>query len=169
MQISVYSQSKNAVITVNVSSELEKLARAVAGDNVKSVCRAVFAIPHLREELVSRVTRTIDDECAFLCTKRVELMSLFRSMSLRQAECFLWAQAIAELESKAPTLYTILNSIVTHSASRNKFKKGESQYPGICMAVAILLKERNKQMCGLQSYLSSVLFSTKLHKKVCSH
>lgn len=37
----------------------------------------------------------------------------------------------------------------------------------MCTAVAILLKERNKQMCGVQSYISSALFSTRIHKKVC--
>ena len=30
-----------------------------------------------------------------------------------------------------------------------------------------LLKERNRVMCGVQSYLSCVLFSTHIQKKVC--
>ena len=47
-------------------------------------------------------------------------------------------------------------------------KKGDAQYPGLCTAVAVLLKERNRVMCGVQSYVSSVLFSTKFHKKVCA-
>ena len=162
----MYLPSRNAVISKTVSKELEKLTRALAGGNTKSICKAVFAIPHLKEEVLSPVTRIVDDECAFLCRKKPECMSLFRKMSLEQAECFSWVQAITELETKAPTLYRTLASIVTHSAARNKLKKGESYYPGICIAVAVLLKQRNREMCGLQSYFSSVLFSTKIHKKV---
>ncbi len=56
---------------------------------------------------------------------------------------------------------------ITHSSKRNKLKKGERQFPGLSTAVAILLKERNKTMCGVQSYLSSALFSTHIQKKVC--
>ena len=72
--------------------------------------------------------------------------------------------------TKALTLFSIMNNcIVTRrSASKNKHKKGDAQYPGLCTAVAILLKEHNRVMCGVQSYVSSFLFSTKLHKKVCA-
>ena len=56
-------------------------------------------------------------------------------MTLEQAESFSWTQAIAELETKAPTLYRILALAVTHSSRRNKQKKGERQFPGLCMAV----------------------------------
>ena len=59
------------VVTTTVSPEFEKVGRVLAGGNVKSVCRAVFANPHLREEAVGRVSRIINDECASLCSKGV--------------------------------------------------------------------------------------------------
>ena len=36
------------------------------------------------------------------------------------------------------------------------------------MATAILLKERNTRMCGIQSFLSLVLFNCRVNKKVCT-
>ena len=91
-------------------------------------------------------------------------------MSLEQAEKFTWTQAISEISTKAPTLFSIVNNCVVtqRSASRNKHKKGDAQYPGLCTAVAILLKEHNRVMCGVESYVSSVLFSNNIHKKVCA-
>ena len=165
LQISVYSPSKRAVVTVDVNPELKKVAKALAGGNTQSICRAVFSNPRLREEAVARVSRIVDDECAVLCSKNP--VSLFRSMTLEQAENFSWTQAIAELKTKAPILYHILDLAVTHSSRRNKQKKGERQFSGLCMSVAILLKERNRMMCGIQSYVSSALFSSHVQKKVC--
>ena len=164
----MYSPSKRAVVTVPVDPELEKVAKALAGGNLHSICRAVFSNSRLRDEAVSCVSKMVDDECGLLCSKSAQPVSLFRSMTLEQAESFSWRLTITELETKAPTLYHILSSAVTHSLKRNKHKKGERQFPGLCTAVAILLKERNRVMCGVQSYLSSALFSTHLQKKVCS-
>ncbi len=65
---------------------------------------------------------------------------------------------------KAPTLFKLL---VTRSDHRNKTKKGAKHHPGICMALSVLLKERNREMSGLQTFLSLVLFSTRVNKKVC--
>ncbi len=167
LQISVYSPSKEAVCTVSIRPELEKIAKALAGGNLQSICRAIFSYPQLRDEAVSRISRIVDDECASLCSKSSQPVSLFRSMTLEQAESFSWRQTVTELETKAPTLYHIIDCAITHSSKRNKMKKGERQFPGLCTAVAILLKERNRIMCGVQSYLSSALFSTHIQKKVC--
>ncbi|KAL5517217.1 hypothetical protein EMCRGX_G002720 [Ephydatia muelleri] len=92
VKISVYSRTKGAEVMINVSPEFEKVAKALAGGNLKSICRALFANPLLRQEAVSKVSSMVN-------------------------------------------------------------------------SVAILLKERNIQMCGVQSYISSALFSTRIHKK----
>ena len=56
--------------------------------------------------------------------------------------------------------------IVNRNDYRNQHKQGERHHPGICMAIATLLKERNHEMCGVQTYLSLVLFSSRVHKEV---
>ena len=62
-----------------------------------------------------------------------------------------WDTFISELESRAPTLLHIMLTLVSFNDRRNKIKVGASHHPGVCAAVAILLKERSKNMCGLQS------------------
>ena len=44
----------------------------------------------------------------------------------------------------------------------------QQQKPGICMATAILLKERNKKLHGVQSRISTLLYSSHLEKQVCA-
>ena len=45
-------------------------------------------------------------------------------------------------------------------------KKGESaHYLSILMAVAVILKERNREMCGVQSLISLLLFASRVDKQ----
>ena len=37
------------------------------------------------------------------------------------------------------------------------------------MATIVLLKERNREMSGMQAFLSLVLFSSRVEKKVCMY
>ena len=81
-------------------------------------------------------------------------------------ENFSWDVFITELETKCPILHQILETVVSHSDHRNSQKKAEAHHPGICMVAAILLKERNREMVGVQSLLSLVLFNSRVHKNV---
>ena len=65
------------------------------------------------------------------------------------------------------SVYSPRNGAVQPAGTSTR-KGMHMQYPGLCTAVAILLKERNRVMCGVQSYVSSVLFSNNIHKKVCA-
>ena len=50
--------------------------------------------------------------------------------------------------------------IVTANDKRKQTAVPGSHNPGLCMAVAILLKERNREMCGLQSIISPIILFT---------
>ena len=52
VQISVYSPKKGAEVITAVHPEFEKIVKALAGGNVKFICRALFANPDLREKAV---------------------------------------------------------------------------------------------------------------------
>ena len=120
----MYSPKKGAEVITAVCPEFEKIVKTLAGGNVKFICRALLANPDLREEAVSKVSRTICEECSLLCKKNAQPVSLFHHMSLAQAESFSWTQAIMELSTKAPTLFKIIhNSVVTQGLVRNKHKR----------------------------------------------
>ena len=68
---------------------------------------------------------------------------------------FQWSALIDDLSVKAPILYRILSSVVAHSDSRNKVKLDAAHAPGLCMTTAVLLKERKREICGVQSIVSN--------------
>lgn len=55
---------------------------------------------------------------------------------------------------------------MSHTDHRNDMKLGEIHQPAICMAVAILLKERNQEMVGLQTCVSLLLYISRAQKQV---
>ena len=94
----------------------------------------------------------IGSECGALCQRLSD--SLFRSIPVTELSGFTWESLILHLKVKAPTLFEMFTSIVSYSDHRNSIKTGFKHYPGICAAVAVLLKERNREMCGVQSIVS---------------
>ena len=63
-----------------------------------------------------------------------------------------------------PSLYEILSTICAHSDHRNQHKHSSAHWPSICMAAAILLNGRSREMCGLQGVLSLLLFASRVDK-----
>ena len=144
-------------MTREVDGSLQKIGRSLAGGHFPSIAKYVFANPSLREHLVEKVVQAVGNECASLCSRSAQPASLFR---WDQSDTFAWQECICELEQKCPILFCLLTYIVSHTDHRNASKRGEKHYPGICMATAVLLKERNREMTGVQAFLSLVLFST---------
>ena len=114
---------------------------------------------------LGHLLRTLNLECSVLCRKR-KPVSLFRKIPVNKLAEFKWAEMIAELEHDAPLLLKILHCMVAKNNSRNKCKVGAARYPGICTAVSVVLKERNREMCGLQSCLSVLMYSCHCEKQV---
>ena len=75
---------------------------------------------------------------------------------------------VEELSLRAPTLLKILYPIVIANNKRKRAAVSGSHNPGLRIAVAILLKERNREMCGLQSIISLLLYSSHVDKQVSS-
>lgn len=107
----------------------------------------------------------VDTECSILCRNGND-PSPFKTMNLEQLEDFQWEILVSELTNKAPTLWKLLSTLVGHSDKRNQLKHGTLHHPAICMAVAMVLKERNKNMTGLQTLISLVLFKYRVQKQV---
>ena len=117
----------------------------------------------------------VDNECSALCQmpKETNKTPSFRKMTFDQLKEFKWEMLIRELQTKSPILFKLLTVLVSHSDKRNQHKHSTVHYPAICMAVATLLKERNKNMVGLQTLVSLLLFKSRVQKQVidiqCKH
>ena len=127
---------------------------------------AIMRIEELKKAMFTHLLQTLSNECSSLCQKTGG-SSLFRKISLMSLSSDMWNGFMNELESKAPTLLHILVALVSFSDLRNISKVGTSHHPSICAAVAVLLKERNREMCGLQSLVSVLLYSCHCEKQVC--
>ena len=139
------------------------IGRALAGGNLTAICREVFACGALRDLILQKIITTMDAECMQLCKRSVNPPSLFRRVPVDALQQFQWCKCIAELKLKAPTLLQFVTALVSKNDHRNK---QDVHNPGICMAIAIMLKERNREMCGIQLLLSLVLFSSRVQKQV---
>ena len=153
--------------TRNLPDEEAKIGRALTGGNITSFAKAVMSQNGIRKEILELVLHDLESECASLCKRSAP--SRFRKMGLQEMiDDFQWERLMSDLRTHAPLLLRILTSIVSTNDHRNKNKAGAAHYPGICMAMAVILKERNREMCGIQSLVSLLLFSTHVEKKVCS-
>ena len=148
-----------------LSNELEKLGRALAGENLPRIAKEVFSHPKPRSLLIDKVLDLVNTECNELCRKNNN-PSLFRKIPIEKVPLFEWDIFADSLKSLAPTTFKFASVTVYHSDKRNQFKKGARHISTICMAVAKLLKERNREMGGLQSAISVALFASQVKKKV---
>ena len=126
------------------------------------MAKAVVQNSALREEVFLQLLNLVDEECRTLCQKNDP--SLFRRIPVAELVSFQWQKLIDELKSKAPTLLRILHAI---SSRKQNSESIQQHHPGICMAAAVMLKERNREMCGIQSLISLLLYATHAEKQVC--
>ena len=166
LQITVESLASPDTVRKVIPEKFHKVVLDLATGDCPSVAKAVMAEPSLRKAVLTEVAKTLDDECSSICTT-VPPVSLFRRYPLFDRDLFSFKNCIVELQSKCPTLYQLLWTIVTKTDCRNTIKHDDQHYPGLCMAVALILKERNQHMTGLQTFLSLVLFNCNVQKKVC--
>ena len=73
---------------------------------------------------------------------------------------------VADLKDNAPILLHILTAVASLSDHRNQIKVGSHHFPGISTAVAVLSKERNREMDGFQSVVSTLMFLGHCEKQV---
>ena len=147
-----------------------RIGRALAGGHPETIAKSVLGNEEIRTVLVNKVVEmvVVDNECLVLCRmpKDGEVLSPFRKLAFDQLKEFKWEMLISELQTKAPLLFKLLSKTVSHSDKRNQHKCGTVHHPVICMAVATVLNERNKNMVGLQTLISLLLFKSRVQKQV---
>ena len=147
-----------------LSEEESKLGRALAGGHAPSIAKAIVRNCTLKRAVFLEMLDQLNRECSKLCQKHET--SLFCKVPGSALEDFHWDKFVQELHDKSPLLLQVMLTITSHNDHRNKSKTGKVHFPGICMATAILLKERNQRMTGVQSLISLILFSSHVEKYV---
>lgn len=156
-------------MTKTLGDAESKVARYLVTGHAPSIASAVMEMKSVMQAVLGIVSQTVSNECGKLCQKLSDDgPSQFRAIPVTDLAGFTWGAFIKELEIKAPTLMNIFTSIVSFSDHRNKTKAGSGHHPGICTALAILLKERNREMCGIQSLVSMMMYFSHCEKQVGS-
>ena len=160
MSITVTDDDGSSRTTTVFPTSMETLGKS----DLTTLEKVFFKNKQLSNAIINHVTDTIDSECSTL-SQRSE-SSPFRKVGVFEMINFQWSTFAEDLAKRAPTLYHILSSVVAHSDSRNKIKLDTAHIPGICMMAAVFLKERNREMCGLQSIISILLYYSHAEKQV---
>lgn len=114
--------------------------------------------PQLKTATITEVLKVIRLECASLCEKRNP--SILREKSKEALTTFQPKTLLRELKRRAPTLLSILQ------AAARPARKPDSNPIVVCMATAVLLKQRSQQMCLLQSIIAMILYAGHAAKRV---
>lgn len=158
--------SRRVPWTRTLPDEESKIGRALAGGSIPAVAKAIMAHKQLRDAVILRVLDQLDNDCTKLCQKSTPT-SPFCKIPVMELVHFQWSEFINSLQINAPLLLQILSTIASHNDHRNQHKRGDVHFPGICMAAAVILKERSQRMTGIQSLVSLMLFATRADKQVC--
>ena len=154
------------MVTSTLPESTSSLGAALAVGHMPSVAEAIINHNELGNLVLQHFLDTIDQECTTLCQRKLEPSSPFCEVAVDKFPMFQWKSLIEHLLSTAPTLFRLLSTISSHSDHRNKKKVDSAHYPGICMTAAVLLKERNREMCGIQSLISLLLYTFHVDKQV---
>ena len=151
----LHVRGKKLVRTFGVHSPFKKLVKSTRFKQHDYVARTIWKTPVMQSSLVRIVSNSNKMECKLLCKKRPS-SSVLRTASIQKFE---WGAVIDELESRAPTLLTVLKAAANNSSSNVK-------WPAVVMAAAVLLQSRSKDMCSIQQLISAVLYAGHSSKKV---
>ena len=132
-----------------------------------SIAKAVMDHGEIANMVFQLYLNKVEVECSNLCQRSADSFSPFRKIAVDKLTDFQWENFTQCLSVKAPIMWHLISSIVAHNDYRNKKKVGSAHHPGICMAFAVLLKERNREMCGVQSLISVLLYNSHVAKQVC--
>ena len=84
-------------------------------------------------------------------------LTCFCKTPVKDLQDFKWSLYVCEMETKSLLMLKLMRKIVSHSDIRNNAKQGMSHDLRICMATAVLLKDRNRETMGLQTYFPHTL------------
>ena len=133
--------------------------------NHKHLVNELYSDDAIKAAITRRLIAEFDMECAELC-RIMDDSNIFRNIDPINVDKFTWSACIDILLLKAPIMLQVVQGIVSLNDCRNKTKLGSHHNPGICTAIAVLLKERNVHMVGIQSIISLMLMSSHANKLV---
>ena len=152
VQVKVHWPSK---VKVNTLPEgLESLGKMLCRGTYGQIATAAWKNPMLRKHLQQHFLKEVDKECSNMCSSKDP--SCLRSTKAQDVKKFSFSKVEGELQKRAPLL-----SAVLWTASLRKSKRADEDpfwKPSVCMAAAVLLKNRSPCMTLLQLINTIIIY-----------
>ena len=123
------------------------------------MARTLLKSPTLRQATLNEVVNAVKCECNSMC-QLLPKPSILCTGSTSSYRDFNWPLLLNELNSKAPTLLTILKAASGCDCACQK-----SLIPPE-VAASILLYSRSKHLCRVQTFVGGILYTGHAAKKV---
>ena len=151
----------------HLTRSLRRLGRSVGRRKRDAIARQAMGDQKIRTHVLTILGREIRKELKRMCA--ITKPSMLRASTPEALASFNWNKLESELESRAPSLFSVLRSAtvvnVPPSKARKKtYRVKQSQVIGIC--AAILLRHRNQSMNLVQRILSVLLYNGCASKQV---
>ena len=131
-----------------------KTARALLGGHAT---KAVLEQDNIKKAIIRVLLEKLYEERIHICKKNIASPSAqFQWISCQTSK---WKTVVADIEEKATFSHSVLHSIKHRNGRRNTVKIGAAHCPRIRSPAAILLKERNIEMCGQQSLVHLLMLA----------
>lgn len=118
--------------------------------------RSFLKSPALKEAALNEICKDLRRECSLLCSR-----SLFTKTNIKNITSFDLKKVITLVEKKAPTFFRFMCA-----TSRSPGSKRPLNYSAVCMAIAIILKQRYTRASLFQKIVSSILYAGHAAKRV---
>lgn len=145
-----------------LNEDLERLGKMLVRGTYKQIARASWQNPKLRKELQVLVLKDVDKECHALCSRKRP--SCLRSPSKEQLKNFSFDKLNTEMKNRAPFLRAILHTACVNNRNASRPKEW---MPTICMAAAVLLRNRSSRLNAVQLLLSIFLYHSSWTVSKC--
>ena len=133
-------------------------AKSIARGSKKAVAEHMMKDTACRPYIIECVAREVRKEIKSISS--TETPSCFRATSPKDLRKFQWQKVLNELESKAPTLVSVLRGITRTRKPRKNWNEV------VCMCAAIILKHHNSVLSLLQKLVTVILYAGHASKQV---
>ena len=163
IQVTISSPSWATPYEKALGEAESEVAEALAHGHAPSIANAILEMREVRNEIFTLLLSLLNAECVELCRRGA---SRFRSIEVDKISSFKWEDFIEELNSKSPLLLQFLTTVASRVDKRYQQTSPAERYPGIVTAAAVLLKQRNREMCAIPSVVSLLMYACHCEKQV---
>ena len=135
-----------------LSQNMCSLGKMLVRGTFKQIASAAWVCADLRPHLVKELLKTVHTECAFLSSRKEP--SILRRTSKADIMDFSFENLGNELQKRVPLFFSVLRAASLKKAAKESYF---SWLPPVCMAAAVLLKNRSAYMTSVQLLVSIIL------------